>query len=150
MIEIDLKSSAEESESRIDYHLSIISRILNFQISSSILFLLSFFSGIFLIIIIVSALIFIPYLIFVLWIARKKSWLISFLILTVLPLIITLIFFKESIIYVLFFIIPIFFLYCFALRYSITEWQRQRSWKNQYELEIMRKESADKEQNYFT
>jgi hypothetical protein len=73
------------------YYLEKLSKILNYHLSTSILFLLSFFSLIGLILLIIAAAIFTPYMLYLFFKERKTSWLLSFLIFVIFPLIICII-----------------------------------------------------------
>ena len=128
-------------ESASSYHVSKISTILNYELSTSALFLLSFLSGIFLMLASLTAVLFITYLTYVLWIERKYFWLTSLYLLIVLPFLIISIFLSNFFLYSFFLIVGIFYFYCFALRYAVNEWIRKKNWKRQLLIEKLQTEN---------
>ena len=143
MKDLEIKKLQNELESYSgNYHLIKLSNILNYSVSSSFLFLLSFFFNILLIIASVVAVLFIPYLIYVLWIEKKYSWFISIILLIVVPAIISLIFlpfihlFTSTMI-----LLGIFYLCCYVLRFSVSEWIREKNAARKLSLQKLKQEN---------
>jgi hypothetical protein len=97
---------------------------LKYELSSSVLLLLSWLWGLAIFLATVAALIFTPFMIYILYKERKFGWLIFFFILVILPLIIITAFFLHSSYFMVMIYIPIvlFYFYCFLLRYTIEDW----------------------------
>ena len=126
-----------------DYHLSKLASILNYQVSGVVLLLFSYFGGIFLLLASLAAIIFIPYLIYVLWIEDRKFWLVALFILILFPILVCLIFFASYIFYLSMIILGLFYIYCFTLRLSVNEWIKEKNWKRQLIVDKLKKNNPD-------
>jgi hypothetical protein len=107
-------------------HLKRLNYYLNFEISSVAFYLLFLFlsSTITIIILGSAALIFTPYMLFVLFKEKKTGWLVSFFVVVILPLIAGMLFYSPEVKSIL---LPnvtfgTFFLYCFSLKMSTRDW----------------------------
>lgn len=116
-------------------HLKKLNYYLNFEVSSVIFYLLFLFlsSTITIIILGSAALIFTPYMLFVLFKEKKTGWLITFLIMVILPFIAGMLFYSTE---VKSMILPnvtfgTFFLYCFLLKMSTRDWVSDEDARNQ-------------------
>jgi hypothetical protein len=135
-------------------HLTQFGRILNYQLSFAVLTLgylvLFLHQGIFIILIIITlaALIFSPYLLFVLKRENRKGWIYFFLVIVILPAIIsTVLYLVNSFLLPLLFIpLFLFYLYCFLLRFSVNEWLADLRTKN---IRLIQKEKREEELNAF-
>lgn len=123
----------KESDSNESDHLDRLALFLNYEISASILFGLSFFAGTFLIIAMIVAGVFIPYMIYVLLKEGRHGWIIFFNVLVIMPIVLSLLFLPEYSSIFLLISVGMFYCYCFLLRMSANEWIRDRNWRLQLE-----------------
>jgi hypothetical protein len=133
-------------EDKLDFvlnnNLSRLKKYLNYEISSSVLFFLSFLAPIFMFFAVGAAIIFTPFMMYVLFKEKKTGWLISFIIIVILPIILLLILSVQFEFAAALLTIPIvlFYFYCFLLRFAANEWVRELNFKNQYLHEKIQKE----------
>ncbi len=116
-------------------------KYLNYEISSSILYLASWLFAIFLPLLFLAAILFTPLMLFVLYKEEKKGWIISFVVIIVAPTIITVIIFPALTIVGL---IPFYF-YCFILRMEVKSWLQEIRARNELVLQKIRKENESNE-----
>lgn len=131
----------------IDQHLSKnnltrLSKYLNYQISTVGLFVLSFLSFGFIFLVTIAAIIFTPFMLYVLYKENKNGWIVFFIILVVIPFILsTILHFTVTFIFPWYLIVlVIFYFYCFLLRLEVNNWMRERRSRLQYLLEKQRRE----------
>jgi len=112
-------------------HIQRLCTLLNFELSTSGMFLLQFLWQITLFLAAFAAILFTPYLLFVLVREKKYFWLGLFIAIVILPMLIILLFLSEHLFYLAFIQIPLllFYLYCFMLRFDANEWLREINWK---------------------
>lgn len=129
-----------------DYFLTKLKLYLNFELSSSALYIMSFSYGIVLFLTAGAALIFTPLMIYVLFKMRKYFWLLLFFTLVILPPpIVYLISSDKTYFTVLLFIeLGIFYFYCVVLRFVVNDWveeirSREIRRIQQAEIEINKK-----------
>ena len=105
--------------------------LLNFELSISVMFLLQFLWQITLFLAAFAAILFTPYLLFVLIKEKKFVWVGLFIAIVILPIIIIVLFLSEHLFYLAFIQVPLllFYLYCFMLRFDANEWLREMNWK---------------------
>ena len=98
--------------------------LLKYELSSSALFMISFFYGAAYYLLLAAVLLFLPYLMFVLYREEKYAWFYSLLIFVVIPGLVTNIFFGNSHWnFVLnYSIIAIFFMHCVLLKWTVPQW----------------------------
>lgn len=137
-------------------NLTQLKKYLNYEISTSILYFLSFQVFIFIFLALATALIFTPFMLYVLFKEDKKGWIVLFLIIVIVP---TIIFIVSAILFsfsnpLLIVSIGLFYFYCFLLRYGVNGWVREMSFKNKYlqdkkqreeELELFMKQLDNKD-----
>lgn len=121
-----------------------LKRYLNYQIPTFFLFPLYFFSPIFIVFLAVAALLFTPYAIFALYKNRKYSWIITLLLITVIPCLVLMIV-LDNFHTLLFFLIAdlaVFYFYCFSLRFAVNGWVREIEFVklNNYEYRKFKKQ----------
>ena len=104
------------------YYLQKVSRYLNYQLSTSILYFLSYAGGITLILALFAATIFTPYLLYIFYKSRKISWIVSFFIVVLVPIIICIIIGQKLGHSAAFVLIPLG-LFLFLLFYNETDSQ---------------------------
>lgn len=125
-----------------DQSLLKLKQYLNYQLSGTVLYFLSFFTVIFLFLASASAIIFSIYMLKVLYRERKTGWIIFFFILVIIPIfLISLISlwipaFKP----LMLFSIGLFYLYFFFLRFEVNDWVREQNAKAQSELDSDRRQ----------
>jgi len=112
-------------------HLDRLALYLNYELSASLLFGLSFFAGTFLIAALILAGVFIPYLIYVLIKEGRHGWIIFFNLMVVLPLIFSLLFIPSYFSVFILVSAGLFYCYCFLLRMTVNEWISERNWRLQ-------------------
>jgi len=105
------------------YNLEKMSRYLNYELSTAVFYFLSYAWGFTLLLAIIAATLFTPFLLFVLFKEKKIAWLISFFISVIIPLIICII---LGVIYghlAAFILVPLgfFYLFCFVFKYSVND-----------------------------
>ena len=112
-------------------------KYLNYEIFSSVLYFASWFVGMLLPLLFLLAIVFSPYMLYVLYLEEKKGWIITFVLLIILPAILTLIFFPMIIIVGL----APFYFYCFILRMEVRNWLQEKNARNELTLQKFKKEN---------
>jgi predicted neutral ceramidase superfamily lipid hydrolase len=118
--------------------------ILYFELSTSAGFILSSFWPINLYIIIAAAILFTPYMLYVLIKEKKYGWIVIFFLMVVLPYPIIYLIIGEYILLTAWLLLPVipFYLYCFLIKFSVDDWLREYNWEQQ--LIEQRKEWEEK------
>lgn len=125
-----------------NYRLAQLDKYLNYHIATFALFIASWFGLLFLLIAALAALIFAPYMLYVLYKENKKGWIIFFGVIVIIPLIVFIIisfldpFLKPAALIT----IGLFYFYCFLLRFSVNDWIREERAKNEYILEKQKRD----------
>lgn len=125
-----------------NYNLTRLKKYLNYELSSSILFFLSFQGFIFIILASIAALIFTPFMLYVLFTEKKKGWIILFIIIVIVPIILLIV---SSILFefsrpLLFLSLGLLYFYFFLLRFEVNDWVREANARNQYLIDKKEKE----------
>ena len=107
-----------------NYNVRRLRRWLNYELSSSVLFLLSWFWNITIILMFIAAFVFIPFMLKVLIEEKRFGWIIFFLVIVVMPIII---FFAVNMdssykYFLSLIILAFFYFYCFVLKLTIRDW----------------------------
>jgi len=126
-----------------NYNLTRLKKYLNYQVSSSILYFLSLQVFVFIFLASAAALIFIPFMLYVLFTEKRKGWIVLFIVIVIVPFILFLILslmveFSRPL---LFISLGLFYFYCYLLRFEVNDWAREAMSRNQYLLE--KKQSED-------
>lgn len=118
--------------------------ILFFELSTSVAFVLFSFYPINLYIIIIAAILFTPYMLYVLFKERKYGWIVMFFLVVVLPYPILYLIIGDYILLSGWMLLPIipFYFYCFIIKFSVEDWLREYSWEQK--LIEQRKEWEEK------
>ena len=118
--------------------------ILYFELSTSAGFILPSFWPINLYIIIAAAILFTPYMLYVLIKERKYGWIVIFFLMVVLPYPVIFLIIGEYILLTAWLLLPVipFYLYCFLIKFSVDDWLREYNWEQQ--LIEQRKEWEEK------
>ena len=118
--------------------------ILYFELSTSAGFILSSFWPINLYIIIAAAILFTPYMLYVLIKERKYGWIVIFFLMVVLPYPVIYLIIGEYILLTAWLLLPVipFYLFCFLIKFSVDDWLREYNWEQQ--LIEQRKEWEEK------
>lgn len=126
-INIDEPNLTEEDELLIR-----LKHILNYELSSSIFYVLSFSVSIMLFLSVLAALLFTPFLIYVLIKAKKFGWLIAFLAIVLLPVLVIFIISPKTMYSQIFLMIQLgaFYAYCFVIRLVVVDWVEEIKWKS--------------------
>ncbi|MDA3861603.1 MAG: hypothetical protein PF445_10285 [Melioribacteraceae bacterium] len=112
-------------------------KYLNYEVSSSVLYIGSWFIPIFIPLLILAAIVFTPFMLFVLYKENKKGWIIFFVVTTIIPII--LLTFLYPILLMLG-LIPFYF-FCFILRMEAKGWITEMRARNDLVLHKIRKEN---------
>lgn len=129
-LEINIDETNVTEEDNLLYKLK---HILNYELSSSVLYFLHFSAGmIVLYLSALAAIIFTPFLIYVLAKSRKFGWLSLFVIVVLLPVIVTLIISPQTMYSQIFLLIQLgaFYAYCFVIRLVVVDWVEEIKWKS--------------------
>jgi len=115
-----------EIEVNKNYNLSRLKQWLDYELSTSTLILLSWFWNITIIVAAITAIIFTPFMLKILFEERRFGWIITFIILVILP---TggILFIDNTLGYQYIFggvILVLFYFYCFVLRFVIKDWMQ--------------------------
>ena len=120
-----------------------LATILNYELSTTVLFFLPWLGSLFIILAIISSIVFTPYMLHILYKERKYGWIMFFAIIVIIPTLLNFIhiesmLFKTSINLI---ILGIVYLYYFILRLCINDWieeersKRQRIYDTQNEIQ---------------
>lgn len=129
-LEINIDETNISKEDALLYKLK---HILNYELSSSVFYFLHFSAGmIVLYLSALAAIIFTPFLIYVLAKSHKFGWLAIFVIIVVLPAIVILIISPKTIYSQIFLLIQLgaFYAYCFVIRLVVVDWVEEIKWKS--------------------
>lgn len=119
--------------------------ILNYQIAGFVLWGLSFFSSIMLMLATIAAVLFAPYLLYVLFKEERFGWITTFFVMITPPVLLTLFlgisgeYFSIALLVSL----GLFYLYCFIIRMSVNEWIREYNWSNELQKQKKEKEQTE-------
>jgi hypothetical protein len=82
---------------------------------------------------IIAAILFAPFMLYVLFKEKRYGWIIFFIIIVLLPLLIDVLFFYHTNVYLILLFIPLalFYFYCFLLRITIRDWMQEKNAKNE-------------------
>jgi hypothetical protein len=118
--------------------------ILFFELSTSTAFIVQSFWPINLYVIIGAAILFTPYMLFVLIKERKFGWIIMFFLVIVMPYPVLYLIIGDYILLPGWMLLPIipFYFYCFIIKFSVEDWLREYTWEQQ--LIEQRRESEEK------
>jgi len=106
------------------YNVRRLQQWLDYELSTLLLMLLSWFWNIALILMIIAAILFTPFMVKVLFEERRFGWIIFFFLLVLLPASCSLLFDIGSSYKFIIELIPLalFYFYCFVLRIAIKDW----------------------------
>jgi hypothetical protein len=109
-------------------NLERLSRILSYHISTASLYIASFFLPV-LPIAALAAVLFAPYMVYVLLQERKYGWITFFVLLILLPILPVVLFLRHSDYFLIFLSLPLafFYFYCFLLKITIRDWIVERN-----------------------
>jgi len=109
---------------------SRLSMILNYQLGTAALFILTYAGGFTLWLATIAAIIFLPYLVFILFKEKRYGWIITFLIMVVIPFVVSLIIgMKMENNFLTIIALAFFYFYCFTLKYSVRDWIKEYNWQ---------------------
>lgn len=121
--------------------------LLNFELSTSAAFILQSFFPINIYIIVIAAILFTPYMIYVLIKEKKYGWIIFFFLLVVLPYPVTYLIIGDYILLPAWLLLPIipFYFYCFLIKYSVSQWLNEFNAEQQLAEQKKEREKKEKE-----
>ena len=119
------------------YYLKKLSKFLNYQLSTSLLYIASFFGEIFIAVAIIATIIFTSLMLYVFFKLKKKAWILTFLIFVIIPTIASIIIGYMLGLLMGFIFIPLafFYFYCFMLKNVINDRLEELFAKERLELE---------------
>ena len=129
--------------------LTRLKKYLNYELSSSTLFLLSFMVAVFIFLASAAAVIFTPFMLNVLYKENRKGWILFFVIIVIVPFTLFIILglaveFSRPLILIT---LGLFYFYCFLLRFEVNNWVKEINARNQY---LYEKKKSEDELNTFT
>jgi hypothetical protein len=95
----------------------------------------------------IAAILFSPYILYVLVIEKKIGWIIIFFSMTIFPLIFIYVFFREALFYDALILIPLllFYFYCYLIKFEVDKWLNEYYWYQ--ERMQQKKETEDRLKN---
>ncbi len=135
---------------KIVTHIESVERfatIFNYQLSTSVLMFLQGNWWIALPLLIIAAILFTPYMMYVLIREKRFGWIIAFFIIAILPFVLAYFFSRGSVAFEGTMIVPFafFYFYCVIIRFSVNEWVKDYNWHIYYEEQ--RKETTQQIQD---
>ncbi len=121
--------------------------ILYFELSTAAAFILQNIFPINLYIIVIAAILFTPYMMYVIIKEKHYEWVVIFFFTVVLPYPLLYLILGDYILLPAWLLLPIvpFYLYCFLIKYSVDNWLREYNWELQ--LFEQRKEKAQRDKD---
>lgn len=117
------------------HRLEKLYKYLNYEVSSSLLYLASWFIPMFIPLLILAAVIFTPFMLYVLYIQNKKGWITAFVVLVILPVVIVSIYAPLLAMIAL----APFYFFCFVLRIEVKGWITEMRARNDLALQKIKK-----------
>ncbi|HRN27679.1 MAG: hypothetical protein IT276_05940 [Ignavibacteriaceae bacterium] len=92
----------------------------------------------------IAAILFTPYIFYVLIIEKKYGWIITFFAMIILPLLFAYIIFRDALFFEALMLLPIgsFYFYCYLIKFEVDKWLADYSW-HQERLQ-QKKETEDR------
>jgi len=116
--------------------LSKMYKILNYQVISSGALPIVYFLPInFVYLLTLAAILFTPYMLYVLYEEKKIGWIVSFVVIVLIPSVLIVFFYSDLFLLLL---LP-FYLYCFLLRFEVKNWLSEKRARNDLLLQRYRK-----------
>ena len=130
-------------------NLSRLSKVLNYQLSTSFLFILWYGGGLTLLAVTIAAILFSPYMLYVLYLEKKNGWIIFFVVLMLLPIIVIFLF---APLVLLFIPLALVYFYYFTLRLVVRDWIQEKKAKRELHEQILqskKKHEEEEDLNFF-
>ncbi|VAX18401.1 hypothetical protein MNBD_IGNAVI01-180 [hydrothermal vent metagenome] len=115
-------------------NLSKLSKVLNYQLSTTLLFLLWYGGGLTLLAVTIAAILFSPYMLYVLYLEKKNGWITFFTILVLLPIIAIIL---SPMIELLFIPLALVYFYYFLLKFVVRDWIQEKNAKYELQKQIL-------------
>jgi len=125
------------------YHLSKLSKVLNYQLSTTLLFILWYSGGFSLLAVTIAAILFSPYMLYVLYLENKNGWIIFFVVLVLLPIIAIIL---SSIFELLFIPLALVYFYYFILKFVVRDWIQGKNAKRELHKRILQSQKKQEEE----
>lgn len=122
------------------HRLEKLYKYLNYEVSASLLYLGSWFIPMFVTLLLLAAIIFTPYVLYVLYQEKKIGWIIFFIIITLFPIVLLSIFYPSLMSVGLI----TFYLFCFVLRMETKGWITEMRARNDLVLQKIKKANEGK------
>lgn len=124
----------------MDY-LDRLSTILNYQLSTTLLLILTYAGGLTILIATIAAIIFSPYMLYALYLEKKYGWMTFFVILVLIPI---LVLFLSTLWELLFLPLTLAYFYYFLLKFVVRDWIQERNARMAFQEQL--RESSEKHQ----
>jgi len=128
-----MKIDITENQFNTD-NLSKLSKVLNYQLSTTVLLILMYAGGFTLLGITVAAIIFSPYMLYVLYLEKKNGWIVFFVIMVLIPIIVIIL---SSVFELLFIPLGLVYFYYFLLKFVVRDWIQEKNAKYELQKRIM-------------
>ena len=138
-----MKIDITENQFNTD-NLSKLSKVLNYQLSTTVLLILMYAGGFTLLGITVAAIIFSPYMLYVLYLEKKNGWIIFFVVLVLLPIITIIL---SSILVLLFIPLGLVYFYYFLLKFVVRDWIQEKNAKYELQKQMLESKKKREEEN---
>lgn len=142
-----MKNTIDSAQLSIDF-LDKLSKVLNYQLSTTVLLILTYAGGLTIVVTTIAAILFSPYMLYVLYLEKKYGWIIFFTILVFVPIVI---FISLSIWELLFVPLALAYFYYFLLKFVVRDWIQERNSKIAFMKQLKqskKKENEEENLNY--
>jgi len=143
-----MKIDITENQYTID-NLSRLSKVLNYQLSTTLLLILLYAGLLTLLAATIAAILFSPYMLYILYLEKKNGWIIFFVVMVLLPIIVIFLF---APLVLLFIPLALVYFYYFTLRLVVRDWIQEKNAKRELQEQILqsKKKHEEKEDlNFF-
>ena len=125
-------------------HLSKLSKVLNYQLSSAVLLILLYAGGLTLLAATIAAILFSPYMLYILYLEKKTGWIIFFAVLVLLPIIVIIL---SPMIELLFVPLALVYFYYFLLKFVVRDWIQEKNAKYELQKQMLESKKKREEEN---
>ena len=125
-------------------NLGKLSKVLNYQLSTTLLFLLWYGGGLTLLAVTIAAVLFSPYMLYVLYLEKKTGWITFFVVLVLLPIIGIIL---SPMIELLFVPLALVYFYYFLLKFVVRDWIQEKNAKYELQKQMLESKKKREEEN---
>lgn len=124
-------------------NLSKLSKVLNYQLSTTLLFVLWYGGVLTLLTVTIAAILFSPYMLYVLYLEKKNGWITSFVVIVLLPIIGIIL---SPMIELLFIPLALVYFYYFLLKFVVRDWIQEKNAKYELQKQILESKKKREEE----